>query len=55
MNGAIFCQVKISTHWNQEEAFMTCGNQKWKGGIPAFNSKVRKITPFIVSIKLENE
>jgi len=53
--GAIFCHVRIKMQSLQLEFFITCGNQKCKGGIPAFSTSAISITVLVISIKLEKK
>jgi len=41
--GAIFCQVKRMKHWVQFNLLIISGNQKCRGGTPAFRIKEKKI------------
>lgn len=55
ISGAIFCHVSKIRQIFQLEFFMTWGNQKCKGGTPAFIINVKKITMLKTSMKLEKE
>jgi len=48
--GATFCQVNKIKHWGQWSLFIILGNQKCRGGMPAFINKDIKIKNSAVSI-----
>lgn len=48
--GASFCQVNKIKHWDQRRLIIIFGNQKCRGGIPAFMIIAKKINISIASI-----
>lgn len=48
IKGASFCQVKIIKHFIQDTQFITWGNQKWKGAIPALMAIAAKIKNLVL-------
>jgi len=53
--GATFCQVNKIKHWGQCKHCIMFGNQKCRGGIPAFISREKKIKISNVSILIARD